>query len=110
MKIPFKKCIRDGKVAVIYSPNHEAGWSTWNKTYKYFLMHDASLVDLIESNQEHLIEDYLNSIFPDNNIYVSPNNLSLAIAWVPVGTQFYIKEYDGSESIVFNHDSYWEVA
>ena len=24
------KCIRDGKVAILYSPGYGAGWSTWN--------------------------------------------------------------------------------
>jgi hypothetical protein len=110
MTNPVNKVIKNSRVAVIYSPGYGAGWSTWNDTYKDFLMFDSGLVDLIESNQEHLIREYIDKVLPDNNIYVSEDRLSLEIAWLPVGTQFRIKEYDGSESVVLNSDSYWEVA
>jgi hypothetical protein len=104
-----KKVIKNSKVAVIYSPGYGAGWSTWNEAYKDFLMFDSGLVDLIETKQLNRIEDYINSVLPDHRIYIS-DNLELAIAWIPVGTQFRIKEYDGSESVVTKSDSYWEVA
>jgi hypothetical protein len=32
---------------------------------------------------------------------------SLAVAWLPVGTEFRIKEYDGSESIEIKNDVHW---
>jgi len=34
----------------------------------------------------------------------------LRVEWVSLGTQFRIKGYDGSESIVYSRDDYWSVA
>ena len=104
------KCIRDGKVAVLYSPGYGAGWSTWNDDkYREFLLHDEKLVDLVEFNQQDKIEEYVKSVFPDEYVCVL-GAYDLRVEWVSPGTQFRIKEYDGSESITYNYDSYWNVA
>jgi hypothetical protein len=104
------KCIRDGKVAILYSPGYGARWSTWNdEKFKKFLLHDEELVKLVETNQRDKIEEYVESVFPGEYICVLGEK-NLKIEWVSQGTQFYIREYDGCESIVFNYDDYWEVA
>ena len=104
------KCIRDGKVAVLYSPGYGAGWSTWNDDkYREFLLHDEKLVELVETNQEYKIEEYVESVFPDEYVCVLAAD-NLQVKWVSPGTQFLITDYDGSESIKFNSDGYWSVA
>jgi len=104
------KCIRDGKVAVLYSPGYGAGWSTWNDDkYREFLLHDEKLVDLVETNQKYKIEEYVESVFPGEYIYCGGAD-QLRVEWVYPGTQFRVEEYDGSEHIEFNYDSYWNVA
>jgi hypothetical protein len=102
------KCIRDGKVAVIYSPNYGAGWSTWNTSEapKEFLLHDEKLVELIENEQFGEITEYVTSIYPE--VYCSVYDLR--VAWLDQGTQFRIEEYDGSESLVIKYSEYWDVA
>ena len=104
------KCIRDGKVAILYSPGYGAGWSTWNDDkYREFLLHDEKLVDLVEFHQQDKIEDYVKSVYPGEYVCVLGAN-QLRVEWVYPGTQFLITDYDGSESIEFNFDSYWSVA
>jgi hypothetical protein len=104
------KCIRDGKVAVLYSPGYGAGWSTWNDDkYREFLLHDEKLVDLVEFNQQDKIKEYVESVYPGEYVCVL-GAYDLRVEWVSPGTQFRIKEYDGSESITYNYDSYWNVA
>lgn len=104
------KCIRDGLVAVLYSPGYGAGWSTWNgDKYREFLLHDEKLVDLVETNQHSKIEDYVKSVYSDEYVCVLGAD-QLRVEWVYPGTQFLITDYDGSESIEFNSDSYWSVA
>ena len=106
----MSKCIRAGKVAVLYSPGYNAGFSTWNDDkFAEFLLHDEKLVELVETKQFALIEDYVNSVYPDEHICVLGAE-DLEIEWVEPGTQFRIEEYDGSESIWYNHDGYWNIA
>lgn len=103
------KCIRDGKVAVLYSPGYGAGWISWNQydTPAEFLLHDEKIVELVETDQRDKIEEYVKSIYP--KVYCGGAE-DLEIEWVPQGTQFRIEEYDGYESIRLNHDDYWFVA
>lgn len=45
------KVIRDGKVAVIYSPGYGSGWSTWSGASKEIIermIFDPELVALVE--------------------------------------------------------------
>jgi len=104
------KCIRDGKVAVLYSPGFGAGWSTWNDDkYREFLLHDEKLVELVEFNQQDKIEEYVKSVFPGKYVCVLGAD-QLRVEWVYPGTQFIITDYDGSEYIDYNNDGYWSVA
>lgn len=104
------KCIRDGLIAVLYSPGYGAGWSTWNDDkYREFLLHDEKLVELVENKQQDKIEEYVKSVYPGEYVCVL-GAYQLQVDWVSPGTQFLITEYDGSESIKFNSNSYWSVA
>jgi len=104
------KCIRDGKVAILYSPGYGAGWSSDNdEKFKEFLLHDEKLVELVETDQRDKIEDYVKSVFPDEYV-CTLGAKNLKIVWVRKGTQFRIKEYDGYEGIDYNNDDYWNVA
>ena len=105
------KCIRDGKVAILYSPGYGAGWSSWNdEKFKEFLLHDEKLVELVETDQRDKIEDYVKSVYPDETYVCVLGAEDLKIEWVRKGTRFRIEEYDGYESIVYNYDDYWSAA
>jgi hypothetical protein len=92
------KVVRDGKVAVLYSPGFGAGWYTWNVDVKQCLFH-PKIVELIEQNKRHEITDELcESLFCVDSFF-SGGADSLRIEWLPEGTRFFINEYDGSESI-----------
>ena len=97
----MSKCIRDGKVAILYSPGFGAGWSTWNDDeFKEFLLHDEKLVELVETDQKDKIEEYVKSVIPSG--FYGGGIDELQIAWVSQGNPFYITEYDGSEGIILN--------
>ena len=89
------KLIRDGQVAVLYSPEHGAGWSTWNQEYPELLF-DPSIVEWLEQGELEKILTYVTLKYPD--VYVGGIKY-LTIGWVPVGTKFRIAEYDGAEYI-----------
>ena len=102
----MNKYVRDGSVAVIYSPGFGAGWSTWDtEGYGNDLIFDPTLVDMIlnDANKQMIIE-YITLKYPDMSRAGADD---LAVAWVPEGTLFKIREYDGSESVEVFDEKYW---
>lgn len=118
----LRKEIRNGLVAVLYSPGFGAGWSTWNSSRDGGdgLLFDPSIVYMVEEmdklNPED--EDYrsLRQSWLDNIISYCEKNYpdcyfggvdDLTIAWLPEGTLFKIDEYDGNESIQYKENDRW---
>jgi hypothetical protein len=90
------KYIKDGKVAVLYSPGFGAGWSTWNSDPES-LMFDSILVQAVMDENWDEVMRRATEICPDG--YFGGVS-DLEIAWVPEGEPFDITEYDGSERVV----------
>jgi hypothetical protein len=115
----MNKVIRDGKVAVLYSPDFGAGWYTWNIAYDekndpQSLLFDPILVELVENISGENKFDFVDRIEKRAEELV-PNGYfgaadKLKIEWIPVGTQFVIDEYDGSESIRVKGEVPWITA
>jgi hypothetical protein len=108
----MKKVIRDGKVAVLISPNYGAGWYTWHGVEE--LLYHPRLIEMIENNQheeitESFIAELLGIIDEDSIPHISGAE-DLIIEWLPVGTQFIIEEYDGYESILMKETLTWLTA
>jgi hypothetical protein len=105
------RLIRDGKVAVIYSPGFGAGWSTWNIEYTEYgqeLIFDPGLADLlINRKSQDQIEAYV--ALKWNGVYTGGLEQAV-VEWVPIGTEFKITEYDGSESLQFRNSDEWITA
>lgn len=103
------KIVRDGMVAVLYSPGHGAGWSTWNREYnEKDLIFDPGLVDLVLAGKEHEeIVVYATLKWPGACLLGLSN---LDVEWVPVGTKFQIGEYDGHESVDVFDEEDWFIA
>lgn len=114
------KLVRDGKVAVLYSPGFGAGWSTWNRDYgsekigTQMIFH-PELVKMVEEGRRdeittEVVERILNVKDEDDYGVCVLGVKDLVVTWIPEGQQFRITEYDGSESIRFpQHDS-WMIA
>ena len=94
----MEKVIRDGLVAVLYSPGFGAGWFTWNSGHQE-LIFDPQLVDMVEKGKrDEITEEWIEENLGLNDVFVGGAS-DLEIKWLPVGTNFGINEYDGSESI-----------
>jgi hypothetical protein len=100
------KLIDNGKVAVLYSPGFGAGWYTWNNGLPE-LIFDPTIVKFVETKQWAEMETYVTLKYP--GLYTGGMK-ELAVAWLPVGTEFRIGEYDGAESIEVKEDTDWIVA
>ena len=97
----MNKVIRDGKVAVLYSPGYGAGWSTWTSSKKRDIaLFHPKLVEMVESGKRLEITDE----WAQKNLGISLctlGNDQLEIEWIEQGSSFHVNEYDGSESIIF---------
>ena len=104
-----EKYIKEGKVAVLYSPGFGAGWSTWNEAFAEFFLFDKGLVELALSGaKEDAVREYLESSLPYSDILYLGGWKNISVKYLPVGTVFRVNEYDGSESvIVFDENDYF---
>jgi len=109
----MNKVVRDGRVAVLYSPGYGAGWSSWARGYNEEMVFDPWIVDILES-EEYSHEDKVERIlshcavkYPD--LYTG-GVADLSIEWVPVGTAFKVNDYDGNESIEYRDMTDWIIA
>lgn len=102
----MNKLIRDGKVAVLYSPGFGAGWSTWNQELPE-LVFDPVIVDFVENKQWDELAVYATLKYP--SIY-DGGMRDLEVQWIPEGTEFRIHEYDGAESIEVKEELFWLIA
>jgi len=97
------RVVRDGKVAVLYSPGYGAGWYSWNRD-RVDMLFDPGLVDLVlEGNVEKILV-YVTLRWPD--AYTGGLD-DLAIEWIPVGSRFIIEEHDGAETVKLQKTIKW---
>jgi hypothetical protein len=103
----MEKVIKDGKVAIVYSPGYGAGWSTWNDTEfnKTLVFHPKIVNMVLEGKTNQINQDWLVNNFGEEfeDVYCS-KSLNLAVEWLEEGTVFRIEEYDGFESILIISD------
>ena len=102
----MNKLIRDGMVAVLYSPDYGSGWYTWNQDYPE-IMFDPAIVKLVEENKFDELKTYVTLKYP--KIFIG-GIVDLKVALIPEGTMFRVNEYDGAESIELKDDADWFVA
>ena len=104
-----EKVVRDGKVAVLVSPGFGAGWYTWNLQHPELVFLPRVVEMVLNQVDYHEIEAYVQSIYGEDDIYVGGAH-DLVVEWVPVGAEFQIEEYDGSESLRLKDSQDWFTA
>ena len=102
----MRKLIKNGKVAVLYSPGFGAGWYSWNQDHPEILF-DPAMVKLVEKGQYDELATYVELKYP--GIYTGGLS-NLKVAWIKEGSMFRVVEYDGSESIEVQEDIDWMIA
>ena len=104
----FEKHIVDGKVAVLYSPGFGAGWSTWayDDTEQAMAMDRDLVLAFLDGGVDALVKVTAQK-YPDN---YKGGAEDVEVAWLPEGTRFEIREYDGSETLHTLDNVSWLVA
>ena len=116
MGLDMEKVIRDGCVAVLYSPGYGAGWSTWaEENERELLLFDPHIVQLVLDRDQNRItpEEFdagLNMVWQLKSYESYRSAHDLTLVWLPVGTLFRVEEYDGSETVVLQHEYNWITA
>lgn len=96
----MEKVIKDGMVAVCYSPGYGAGWYSWGAPIE-LVFHPKIVNMILENRQGEITEKWLAENIGDEYSEVNCwGAYTLKIKWVPEGTAFVIEEHDGHESIV----------
>lgn len=107
----MEKVIRDGKVAVLYSPGYGAGWSTWccNDDLIETLLFHPLIVEKVESGHENEIttEWLVQQFGKEFEAVYCGGAGQLEIEWLPKGTAFRIEEYDGFETVISTYQLYY---
>ena len=105
----MRKIIKDDMVAVLVSPGYGAGWSTWiDSAHPEAAVFCPEIITAILAGATgYELEPLAKHLF--GNVYCGGLK-NLEVRWVPVGKQFRIHEYDGSESIEFAGECEWLTA
>jgi len=104
----MNRLIRDGNVAVLYSPGYGAGWSTWADTeIREAVLFDPAMVELVEAEKWEELKAFVALKYP--TLYTGGLE-DLHIEWMPQGTQFIVEDYDGNESITRRDTTDWYIA
>jgi hypothetical protein len=103
----MEKVIRDGKVAVLYSPGYGAGWYSWHDIGE--LLYDPAVVEMVEKGKHYTeIVEYCESVYGESRSFSGAEDLT--IEWIDIGREFRVDEYDGSEYIEYRDELEWHVA
>ena len=92
-----EKLVKDGMVAVMYSPGYGAGWSTWAGSADIeCCLFDNEIAQAVLDGDKKEAERIAEKKMP--NQYMGGLR-DLRVYWMKQGTQFEIDEYDGNESV-----------
>jgi hypothetical protein len=104
------KVVRNGKVAVLISEGHGAGWYTWNMGHPELLFLPTVVEMVLNSKYPKDIAACIDNIYgKDNDIYIGGLG-GLTVVWVPQGADFQVYEYDGAEHIRLKDRQGWITA
>ena len=98
---PLDKVTRYGRVAVIYSNVYGTPW--YNDHQCLDLVFDPHIVEIHQNPRE--VEEYVWQVY-QLEVYAD----GLAVAWIALGSEFVIQEYDGKEFVVYKEDFEWITA
>lgn len=92
------RVINDDKVSIVVSPRAGAGFSTWNPLFAEQLMFDREVIEWIKNGKDMNAIPDLEKKYGE---YICILGLEDAeIVELPIGTKFFIHEYDGHESVI----------
>jgi hypothetical protein len=117
--VPPKKYYLNGNVGVLITSSYGAGWSTWSSFGENMAENMLFDTEIIEFILQHTTDGEFRSLSKTQQEELSKiasekydgqyidGIESLVVDWVPIGSKFIIKEYDGIETIMFFNNFNW---
>jgi hypothetical protein len=95
----IEKLERNGHIAVLYTDNFSAGWSTdwYNDGVKEMLLFDREIIEPLLESDFDAVRAVVARKYPTAT--ASTIGDCLRVAWVLKGARFYVYESDGREEI-----------
>jgi hypothetical protein len=110
--MPDKVYDNQGRVAVLYSPEHGAGWSSWAHTeeIRQRCLFDPEVVQWVLENKPagRFADGYFEKKY--GGYFYDGGMRDLQIEWLQPGEKFIVREYDGYESIETISNMDWKEA
>lgn len=103
----MEKVVRNGMVAVLYSAGFGAGWYSWNTDFPQCL-YDPEVVAWVAGGKKGDFPDLEKKYGCD--YFCSLGKDTLEVEWLPEGSFFKVREYDGKECIETGDRIEWLVA
>lgn len=107
----MERVVKDGLVAVCYSPGYGAGWSSWadDELQETLIFHPAIVNMVLEGKQNLIDEQWLfDNLGEEYEDVCTLGVEDLTIEWVPQGSLVRINGYDGYESVeIYSDDNYF---
>ena len=103
------RVVINGAVAVLVSPGHGAGWSTWNEDSRDQMLFDPQIISIMladEPRDQRLSKARTVAELKYPGAYLGGLD-TIEVAFVPEGTRFILDEYDGNESIRLERELPW---
>lgn len=98
----MEKVIKNGEVAIVYSPRYGEGWSTWasDEQRETLIFHPAIVNMVLKNKQSEIDKSWMKKNLGEEfeDVYFG-GVADLCVEWVPLGTVFRIAEYAGWESV-----------
>lgn len=101
------KIVKDGEVAVLYSPGYGAGWYSWNTDHSSCLF-DPDIVQAVLAEKLDDIPAMAEDKWGDQ--FYSGGYGDLKVKWVTKGCCFEVDEYDGYERLTILGTPTYQVA
>lgn len=103
---------------MLIHPCHGAGWSTWAEdSEKLLLLFDPQIVEIVleyhkhtEPNRKEMKQEILKIASLKGYDSCMEGAAELHVTWVPQGTQFRVREYDGYETLEVKDNLDWIIA
>lgn len=95
----MEKYVKDGMVAVLISPGYGAGWSTGayeEDERKKALFHPKFVQAALDGVKD--VDEIAEEVMGSEHFYTGGWK-NIQVVWLPEGTAFLVKEYDGYESM-----------
>ena len=116
MTIKFKKLrLIDGvfRVGVVVKDRYGLGWSSEARSPEdaWLMMFDPALVDIVLAKDYPAFVEWMHKNLPEYVSYMDERHfMGLGVDWIDEGERFFIRQYDGAETLVVESALKWVVA